>query len=70
MATAAISASMLTMIAAPAVAFVHANVPAEECSPSSQAGENPTARDAIIFKNPAQNPPVGNAAAPTPEACQ
>jgi len=47
--------------AAPAFAFIHVTVPAGECAASDQAGENPTAGAAIVFQNPAQDPPVGNA---------
>jgi hypothetical protein len=46
---------------APAFAFIHVTVPAGECAASDQAGDNPTAGPAIQFKNPAQDPPVGNA---------
>jgi hypothetical protein len=47
--------------AAPAFAFVHVTVPAGECAASAQAGNNETAGAAIVEKNPAQDPPVGNA---------
>jgi hypothetical protein len=47
--------------AAPAFAFIHVTVPAGECAQSPQAGNNPTAGAAIVEKNPAQDPPVGNA---------
>ena len=47
--------------AAPAFAFIHVTVPAGECAASDQAGDNPTAGAAIRDKNPAQDPPVGNA---------
>jgi hypothetical protein len=47
--------------AAPAFAFIHVTVPAGECAASDQAGDNPTAGAAIVDKNPAQDPPVGNA---------
>ena len=47
--------------AAPALAFIHVTVPAGECAESPQAGNNPTAGAAIVEKNPAQDPPVGNA---------
>jgi hypothetical protein len=47
--------------AAPAFAFIHVTVPAGECAASEQAGNNPTAGAAIVDKNPAQDPPVGNA---------
>jgi hypothetical protein len=43
------------------VAPIHVTVPAGECAASDQAGDNPTAGAAIVFKNPAQDPPVGNA---------
>jgi hypothetical protein len=56
-----VSALMMVMMAAPAFAFIHVTVPAGECAASDQAGENPTAGAAILFKNPAQDPPVGNA---------
>lgn len=46
---------------APAFAFIHVTVPAGECAESPQAGNNPTAGAAIAEKNPAQDPPVGNA---------
>ena len=60
-AAALVSALMLTMTAAPAFAFIHVTVPAGECAASDQAGDNPTAGAAIVEKNPAQDPPVGNA---------
>lgn len=63
-----VSALMLTMMAAPALAIVHPNTPADECGQAAQAGGAP-AFPAVSSKNPAQNPPVGNASAPTPEAC-
>jgi hypothetical protein len=47
--------------AAPAFAFIHLTVPAGECAASDQAGNNPTAGEAITEQNPAQDPPVGNA---------
>jgi hypothetical protein len=47
--------------AAPALAFIHVTVPAGDCAASDQAGDNPTAGAAIVEKNPAQDPPVGNA---------
>ncbi len=47
--------------AAPGFAFIHVTVPAGECAASDQAGNNPTAGAAIVEKNPAQDPPVGNA---------
>jgi hypothetical protein len=47
--------------AAPAFAFIHVTVPAGDCAASDQAGDNPTAGAAIVEKNPAQDPPVGNA---------
>jgi len=46
---------------APAFAFIHVTVPAGDCAASDQAGDNPTAGAAIVEKNPAQDPPVGNA---------
>ncbi len=54
-------ALMMVMTAAPAFAFIHVTVPAGECAASAQAGNNPTAGAAISEKNPAQDPPVGNA---------
>ncbi len=47
--------------AAPAFAFIHVTVPAGECAASAEAGNNDNAGDAIRDKNPAQDPPVGNA---------
>ena len=52
---------LVGMAATPAVAFIHVTVPAGECAASDQAGDNTTAGAAIVFKNPAQDPPVGNA---------
>ena len=47
--------------ATPAFAFIHVTVPAGECAASDQAGDNDTAGEAILFKNPVFNIPVGNA---------
>jgi hypothetical protein len=59
---AVVTASLLmVMMASPAFAFIHVTVPAGECAASDQAGNNPTAGAAIVEKNPAQDPPVGNA---------
>jgi uncharacterized membrane protein YdfJ with MMPL/SSD domain len=66
-----VSALMLAIMAAPALAIVHASVPANECAPAEaeQAGGRPAA-EAVFSNNPVfQAPPVGNASAPTPEAC-
>ncbi len=64
-----VSALMLTMMAAPALAIVHANTPSNECGQAEEAGGSPAA-PTVRSKNPVQNPPLGNADAPTPEACQ
>ncbi len=64
-----VSALMLAIMAAPALAIVHPNVPADQCAPADQAGGEP-AFTAVSSNNPVfQDPPVGNASAPTPEAC-
>ncbi len=59
--TLVIALMLVGATAAPAFAFIHVTVPAGECAASEQAGDNPTAGAAIVFKNPAQDPPVGNA---------
>jgi hypothetical protein len=56
-----LAAMLVFATAAPAFAFIHVTVPAGECAASDQAGNNPTAGAAIVEKNPAQDPPVGNA---------
>jgi hypothetical protein len=64
-----VSALMLAIMAAPALAIVHGNVPADQCAPADQAGGVP-AFPAVSSNNPVQDPPLGEASAPTPEACQ
>ncbi len=59
--TVVIALMLVGATAAPAFAFIHVTVPAGECAESAQAGNNPTAGAAIVEKNPAQDPPVGNA---------
>jgi hypothetical protein len=59
--TLVIALMLVGATAAPAFAFIHVTVPAGECAASEQAGNNPTAGAAIVDKNPAQDPPVGNA---------
>lgn len=59
--TLAVALMLVGATAAPAFAFIHVTVPAGECAASDQAGDNPTAGAAITDKNPAQDPPVGNA---------
>jgi hypothetical protein len=69
LAAAVVSTLMLAMMAAPALAIVHANTPSNECGQAAQAGGTPAA-PTVSSKNPVDNPPMGNASAPTPEACQ
>ncbi len=69
LAAAVVSALMLTLMAAPALAIVHPATPADECGQAAQAGGAP-AFPTVFSKNPVfTEPPVGNADAPTPEAC-
>ena len=72
LATAVVSALMLTMMAAPVLAIVHERTPSNECGQAAQAGGTPAA-PTILDKNPVQSPPLGAASAATaatPEACQ
>ena len=56
---------------APAFAFVHENVPADECSDNPTAGANDTAGFNVSTKNPAQTLPLGQPGkAPVPAACE
>ena len=56
---------------APVFAFVHENVPADDCSDNPMAGANPTAGFNLFTKNPAQTLPLGQPdTAPVPAACQ
>ena len=43
-------------VPAPAVAFHHGAIPAGACAASEGASANPTARQAILEKNPVMNP--------------
>ncbi len=61
MLTLVVALLLVAATAAPAFAFIHVTVPAGDCAASDQAGDNPTAGAAIVEKNPAQDPPVGNA---------
>jgi hypothetical protein len=74
MAVALVVALMLVAMAAPAFAFVHENVPADECSNNPTAGANPTAGFNLFTKNKAQGgfnlPLADNSRAPVPAACQ
>jgi hypothetical protein len=71
LAAVSVSALMLGTMAVPAFAFVHENVPADECSENPTAGANPTAGTNIFTKNPAQTLPLGQPdTAPVPAACQ
>jgi hypothetical protein len=55
---------------APAFAFVHENVPADECSDNPTAGANKTAGSNLSTKNPAHTLPLGQPdTAPVPAAC-
>jgi hypothetical protein len=68
---ASVAALMLVATAAPAFAFVHENVPADDCSGNPMAGANPTAGFNLFTKNPAQTLPLGQPnTAPVPAACQ
>ena len=72
LAAALVSALMMVMMAAPALAIVHNRTPSNECGQAAQAGGTPAA-PTILDKNPVQSPPLGAdpaATAPTPEACQ
>jgi hypothetical protein len=58
------SALMLAMMTAPALAFHHKSVPADECAPpqAGEPGNNPHAVAAIKQRNPVQSlplPPAG-----------
>jgi hypothetical protein len=71
LAAVSVSALMLGAMAVPAFAFVHENVPADECSDNPIAGANSTAGTNIFTKNPAQTLPLGQLdRAPVPAACQ
>ena len=69
LAAALASALMLTIMAAPALAFHHAFLAGGACGQSENAeGNNPTATSAIVTHNPAQGqalplPPTGTPAA-------
>ena len=54
------SALLLAVLAAPALAYHHGGVPADECAPSAagEPGNNPTAGSAIEQHNPAQEAPL------------
>lgn len=54
------SALMLAVMAAPALAFHHRGVPADECAPpaAGEPGNNPKAVSAIKQHNPAQSLPL------------
>jgi hypothetical protein len=52
-----VSASMLTMTAAPAFAFIHEFIPAGQCAASEQAGDNETA-EAHLPRVPIETPPA------------
>jgi hypothetical protein len=70
LAAAFVAALMTAATAAPAFAFVHENVPADECSDNPTAGANFTAAVNIFTKNPAQTLPLGQPdRAPVPAAC-
>ena len=60
---------LVALSAMPALAFVHGSVPVEDCAASEQAGENPTARNALLTQGAvaqgAQTLPIGNAQAGT-----
>jgi hypothetical protein len=47
-----------TALAAPASAsaFHHGSIPASECAASTNASNNPTAREAILVRNPVKDP--------------
>jgi hypothetical protein len=68
LAAALVSALMLTTMAAPALAIVHDNTPADECGQAAVAGGEPAA-GAVSANNPVDDPPMGKASAPTPAAC-
>ena len=71
LAAAFVTALMMAATAAPAFAFVHENVPADECSDNPMAGANQTAGFNLFTKNPAQTLPLGQPdTAPVPAACQ
>ena len=56
---------------APAFAFHHGGVPADECAPEAagqNAGNNPTARSQIMNRNPEKNPPFEPVGTPGDEA--
>jgi hypothetical protein len=74
LAAALVAALMLVATAMPAFAFVHENVPADECSDNPMAGANPTAGFNLFTKNKAQGgfnlPLADNSKAPVPAACE
>ena len=53
-----VSGALLTTMASPALAFHHGFIPASECAAVVGASNNPTARAALITKNPQFNPPL------------
>jgi len=71
---AVVMAAMMVATAAPAFAFVHENVPADECSGNPMAGANPTAGFNLFTKNRPQGgfnlPLADNSKAPVPAACE
>jgi hypothetical protein len=70
LAAAFVAALMTVATAAPAFAFVHENVPADECSDNLTAGNQFTAATNIIAHNPVQTLPLGQPdTADVPEAC-
>jgi hypothetical protein len=71
LAAGSVSALILGAMAVPAFAFVHENVPADECSDNTTAGANGTAGENVATKNPAQTLPLGQPdRAPVPATCQ
>ena len=69
-----VAGALMAMTAAPAFAFVHENVPADECSGNDMAGNNPTAGSNVFTKNKAQGgenlPLADNSKSPVPAACR
>jgi hypothetical protein len=64
----------MAMTTTPAFAFVHENVPADECSGNDRAGANQTAGFNLFTRNKAQGgenlPLADNSKAPVPDTCQ
>ena len=58
--TLVLAAFLLSMMAAPAFAYIHTTIPGDNCAAGGQPGENPKAGENIESKNPSQDPPVGN----------